>query len=667
MNVSLLLRELATYGVELESDGLSLPTPQWPKHCPSHLREAFVRNRRAIMSRIAPPVFVHIAARSLCETAATSRSETLDDAGEKSVCLALIDNMIVVWLPGLDDDCVASITPRLGLGQRGTQSELVKIVTDRKPPSILRRAARSGRAFCGWNRRNTEAAGWRGMGLPAPARWIELRELARAGGWREDFDELLWNLLLVRPAQPTTTPNYQHRNDVRSNMEVADYWATQIRTGLDHLLEVADLYDRLSQHDEPDLVDLHHAINGHGIGLDVELAQAVLSLGKEYAETQFSYIADATRGTMTVAQLLDDGYALSWLQSCGLRFPNLNAETIEWSLAQIRSSGLQHPPAVEAVLHARLMLARQPIGSLLRSINLVDKTGQIRDHMSYFVNRSGEFSCCGIAISPLIAAVNSHHLHWRLMCIGVPNLQDLVSQLPAYESIESVMAVMVADCFIAAENHSLHVCYWPDLKAEILCWMAGKRCRQFRWLNDSSIAEVRDALAEQVRRALEDGHSTDVGKCHFSFCTEAMEIRLPSGRALYYRCVEPFQCQASASFDEGFATSRPAPSLRDLLDANVVVDDIARGIGRDVVVAVLLSCAELGLKVVAHGPDFIVMEVASHPTPKDFYSQLDRMLERPKWAKGLPWNVTCVSSRRLGGGYGDWKRAQQDTGIGVPL
>ncbi len=666
MNVSLLISELSAHGVELESDGFSLPAPKWPDQCPGHLRELFKKNRRGIMSRIAPPVFVHIVTRSVCETATNSRSATLDGAVERFMCLAYIDNTIVVWLPGLDDDCVGSIVPRLGLGQRATQSELVQIVTDRKAPSILRRAATSGRPFCGWNSRSTEATGWRGMGLPAPARWIELRELARAGGWAVDFDELLWNLIGVRPTQTSTTPNDQQTSDVRSNLELADYWATQIRTGLDHLLGVADLYDRLKQHDEPELVELHHAINSCGIGLDVELARAVLSLGKEYAETQFSYIVDATGGTMTAVQLLDDAYVLSWLKSWGLRFPKLSPEALEWSRTHLRSVGLQRHPAVEAVLNARLLMARQPIGCLLRALELVDESGRVRHHMNYFANRSGEFSSRGIDFGALVASAFSTYEHWQFIFSSFPSWDELVSKIPAAESIDSVLAVMAADCFVPAAQHVLKVCHWLSLKDEIPQWIAGNRSRHSNCETNSPTDGTRRAFAKRVRRALDNGHSAEVGKCLFLPSSESIDVRLPSGRVLHYRKMESFHSDHSAYLREGLAVPPSAPSFREQLDEDVVVDDIARAVSRDVVAAALLSCADIGVAVVAHGSDFIVLEIPERSGPKDFHSHLTRALEPPEWAEGLICSVCHTSCGSLGFAS-HWKWAEQDSGVGIPL
>ena len=120
-------------------------------------------------------------------------------------------------------------------------------------------------------------AAWREMGLPAPVRWIDASDLGRAGGWPTDWEQLQWNLLRVRSSEIGSLPNRSGSDDMQTHTNRSDRWTEAIRPRLDQLLGTADVYDRLKRHDEPEVLEVHHEINSHGIGLDVELAHAVPS------------------------------------------------------------------------------------------------------------------------------------------------------------------------------------------------------------------------------------------------------------------------------------------------------------------------------------------------------------------------------------------------------
>ncbi|MES2793562.1 MAG: hypothetical protein V4719_28370 [Planctomycetota bacterium] len=663
MNVSHLLREFAKHGIELEPDSLSLPAPKWPPQFPKDLRQAFAHNRRAIMARIAPPIFLHVATVQTSQSPAKASQVALNELPEIVLCLAMIDDIVIIWLPRQKAERADEIRRLISLPQLELKAESTQIVAGREVPAILRRAIRSGRALCNWDGRSREALAWCALGVAAPVRWIELRALARAGGWPENFNALLWNLFRVRPTNLSAPWNTSRPKDVQIDAASADRWTTFIGVGIDQLLGMADIFDHLKQYDEPELLEVHDAINRRGIGLDVQLAHAVIRVANESAETQFASIPEATSGTMSMAQLLDDNYVLSWLRSWAFQFPDLNAKTIQWLQNHYCSAGLHLPPAVAAVLSARLEIARQPSTALLRALELLDGGGRVCGHMNYFVNRAGEFASCGMPFGALTAASPSCPKGGDVICKTLPCLSDIAEGLSPGESVISVLAVMAADCFVPSKDHLFGIIRWPDLKQEILYWLVGKPWPLMSNGMKFPIDAIRRDLADQVRRALVNGGQAQIGKCEISISPERIEVVLPSGRAIFYRTITSCNEDELRSIDGAHPCPRPAPpSYRDVLDADTVVDDIVRGICRDLVATALLRSIDAGVQIVAHGPDFLVMEFSMHDCGSNT-DLLHALFEHPEWAQGLRWDISNCISSRLGGG--NWKYEEHETSIRI--
>ena len=490
------------------------------------------------MSRVAPPVFVHIETHSSDPSLQNSSRQILHEVAHDTMVMALIDEELIIWLPGLNAECVDSIRWQLSLRQGGLDLGSAQIVNDRTPPPILRRAAKSGRAFCVWSDRSQQADAWRTLGISPPSRWIELLDLARAGGWPEDFSALMWNVLSIRPPQGLL-PQYQVSHP-QAHSSPIEYWTTRIRAAGNQLLGVADLYDPLRQHDEPDLLETHHAINKRGIRLDVELARDVLCLAREYAESQFSTIAATTQGTMSTSQLLDDRYVLSWLQSWGIPLTRLDAKSIRGLLNETRSQNVRFSASAESVLHARLTLAEQPIGSLWRALELVNPRQRICGHMEYYSSRSGEFSSPGIAFGQLMTMAYFSNSPWRTSYYRFPCLDQVRSRLPRGSSVDDILASMVTDCLIPADDHLFTVCRWRFLSKAILRWLVSHHSQREHHSGLTQSEDCRQLLVEQLRDALAHEQHAEFCHCQLEISSDAIQVRLPSGRSIFFRNIRAF-------------------------------------------------------------------------------------------------------------------------------
>lgn len=658
MNVSTLLRELAAHGVELNVDGRSLRVPKWPEQCPKDLHKSFVRNRRAIMSRLALPVFLQMQSSQRYDGSIDSTKRAVHELVEDIICVVLIDDEFIVWLPGLSQQFVRDIEREFARSQAGTWVEKVQIVAGRKLPSIVRQALSAGRTLCAWNSQAIAEPIWCGLNFPGPTRWIDLRNLARAGGWALGFDDLVWNLLQVHPNRHHQSGNCLPPNRRKSLTAITDCWVERIRNEVNHVLSVGDLYDRLREFDEAELLELHNEINSRGIGVNVDAVSFVLGECRKNAERQFAHITEATGGTMTPANLLENEFVRSWLRSRGLEFADLNAETIEWSRNHMRASGLHVHPSVEAVLQARISLARQPIGTLMRAIEAVDDRGRVRNHMMYFANRSGQFSCPRIAIRDLLFASHwKYRWKWGISTEAPPG-EDWRS-LTTEEWMRYQPGELVSHCFVPGEDHVFAIFDWSGLEIEVLRWLVSDHLQVPYDPEEMAmefpppwIEKARRELAQQLHHALSRGQQRGASKWQLSVAPDVIAVRLPSGRSIHYRTVTPFSDDQLLNVDEPNAV-RPIDrtSQRKWPDVNSLVFDLVRAVNRDFMTSALVRCAAAGGHIVAHGSDFILVEVAKKSQTATVNTLIAPLVRPPQWAAGVKYEVGCTTCCTLGGGW----------------
>jgi len=145
------------------------------------------------------------------------------------------------------------------------------------------------------------------------------------------------------------------------------------------------------------------------------------------------------------------------------------------------------------------------------------------------------------------------------------------------------------------------------------------------------------------------------GQCEFSRQGDALVIRLPSGRRLFYRnarseCRVPGYCDAL-----GLSPVAKPTLVYDEADEQGVttyggklVENIVQAICRDLLVAGLLECERQGLPVVLHVHDEVVVEVPAEQADEALRRLVTVMSTPPNWASGFPVEVEGFIAERYG-------------------
>jgi DNA polymerase len=118
-----------------------------------------------------------------------------------------------------------------------------------------------------------------------------------------------------------------------------------------------------------------------------------------------------------------------------------------------------------------------------------------------------------------------------------------------------------------------------------------------------------------------------VGQIEFSCTGHEVQIKLPSGRILYYR-----QC----SIKNGGNISYLAGPKRESLWGGSLTENIDQAISRDLLGFWILACEDAGLPVILHVHDEVVCQINKNNS-KISLDKLNQILcTIPEWASGLP-------------------------------
>ncbi|NLX98221.1 MAG: hypothetical protein GXY83_18840 [Rhodopirellula sp.] len=161
------------------------------------------------------------------------------------------------------------------------------------------------------------------------------------------------------------------------------------------------------------------------------------------------------------------------------------------------------------------------------------------------------------------------------------------------------------------------------------------------------------ALEAAAKEATTCGSTTYAGKCTFFRDRDALVIELPSGRRQRYRNARVQDAVPGYCRDIGLP-AKPKPTLfydgpksTDIqLYGGKLAENIVSGICRDLLVAAMLECEQVGLPVVLHVHDEIVIEVSVERSDEALRQLLCIMSTPPAWAPGFPIEVEGFSSAR---------------------
>ncbi len=158
-----------------------------------------------------------------------------------------------------------------------------------------------------------------------------------------------------------------------------------------------------------------------------------------------------------------------------------------------------------------------------------------------------------------------------------------------------------------------------------------------------------------ARQAVDEGRSTTAGRCDFLRERDALVIRLPSGRKIFYHNarIEPrvpgYCVKQGLPQEEKPTLVYDGPTEKDKGTATYggkLTENIVSGISRDLLVAAMLECERRGLPVVLHVHDEAVVEIGADRADVGLREFLAIMSTPPAWAVGFPLEVEGFCSTR---------------------
>ena len=156
-----------------------------------------------------------------------------------------------------------------------------------------------------------------------------------------------------------------------------------------------------------------------------------------------------------------------------------------------------------------------------------------------------------------------------------------------------------------------------------------------------------------ARKCVLIGVPQSAGRCTFSREGTTLLVELPGGRRLHYRNARVESAAPAYGGEKGLA-ARPRPSVhfdhprRRGVQAyyGLLTENLVQAICRDLLAAALLECERLGLPVVLHVHDEIVVE-ADEATAEEALHRLALVMSTPPaWATGFPVEVEGFVAQR---------------------
>jgi DNA polymerase len=312
---------------------------------------------------------------------------------------------------------------------------------------------------------------WHARGLPAPAAWLDTLPHARAAGLPGKLDQLGQRLFGrgkdeegARLVKKLCRPNDRGEFRPLTRLDAARL----LRYNVADVLLLARLYQAVDGKAEPEVLELDRLINGRGVALDRELAEALIRLEREAQAAAAASVEGLTEGRLRADDLRSDKKIKAWLRSRGVSLPNLQKGTVQQQLARADLD-----PAARGVLEARQAVKRIATSKLENALAACDDDGRLRHLLVYHKAHTGRWA--GRKVQP-------HNLprpHKDLedveaLLAGVGDADRFRQALPAGVAIADAVAALIRPCFVAPAGKLLVIADLAGVEARGVAWCAGE-------------------------------------------------------------------------------------------------------------------------------------------------------------------------------------------------
>ena len=523
MSSEQLMSTLHSSGIQLSVSGNKLKLKWQGDQLEPDLHAEIARNKREIIRRIAPPVFVTLKSRSDCPLYEGGRKYAEDPTTEIVSCIADIDGKYIIWLPQ-DEQCGVELSQSLSnLPPREDSGTRIELFIGPELPEALQDVIEIGRCFCVHSAQRTTEEIWLTKVNPQPAGWINTFDLARARCLPGNLDQL-GELLGYDSA---VSENHvaigctQRQALLRPSGSVLIYQTQRLGDEFQELIRLRYVYSQLNSSFEAEVIQSDWHINHRGIKVDQTLVQNLFNLHEIMEQQIVSDLYQATNGTVAVSDLSRVEWLKNYLLGRGVILPDLKKRTVESKLRELTGSQRIVDPAVTAVLRARLQWAGNSSTRLRKMQDQVGPDVRVYDSFEYHKCHTGRWAGRGVQPQNL----PKPHL-------SVTNIPALIERTQDYQAFQAALpegvevgdgiSSLIRPCIVPASGYQFCMADFSSIEARGLAWCAGDESllEMFRAGTDIYCAMASQIYPFQVTRDHERERS--VGKIAVLGCGYGM-------------------------------------------------------------------------------------------------------------------------------------------------
>lgn len=293
------------------------------------------------------------------------------------------------------------------------------------------------------------------MGLPG-----SLDKAAEALGVAEQKDKEGHNLMMrmakPRKIQPDGTPTWW--DDPGRRARLAAYCQQDVRTEMsigERLVPLSDSERRVWLLDQ--------RINDRGVGLDVDLAKALLDIDNAANASADFRMAELTGGRVTAVTQV--GQTKEWLAERGIDAEGLAKDDVRNLLEE------DLPEDVQNVLLLRQEAGGTSSRKLTAMLNSVSRGNRIRGMLAYHGASTGRWA--GRLVQPQNMPRGTIKPKVLEGCIDLILARDTYALDLLLGSIHAVVPSALRACFKAERGNSLYVGDLAQIEARVIAWLAG--------------------------------------------------------------------------------------------------------------------------------------------------------------------------------------------------
>lgn len=283
---------------------------------------------------------------------------------------------------------------------------------DSMPPDWLLEALKNGATLGAHNAVGFDEPVWSRF-VKIPARWVDCVPMCRAAGLPGSLDKVCKALFGKGKDNAYALINFlcvaKPRGDtIQYPVATSAAFSAFINYCCQDVLLLAELYPRVYQFAEPELLETDRSVNQRGIPIDKGLAARLVMLREELAIKRADEFAEATQYEINPTEVRSVPKVMKWLHSLGVRLPTVErkGKMVETLDKKELTRLFKEPDAfvddmndeLTAAIHA-LKIRFEVTGGgnkALAILKAADEDGRARHQTVYYGSHTGRWSGRGL-------------------------------------------------------------------------------------------------------------------------------------------------------------------------------------------------------------------------------------------------------------------------------